>query len=78
MNACFLKGTDNNLPRETDNRSAVIRPFPPIVHSPKTRHGKRLTLVVQAILQDGSVALEFMTEDQSEAEQMLLVLPALQ
>jgi hypothetical protein len=41
-----------------------------------------IMLKVQAILQDGSVGLEFMTNDASEAEEMrwlmLLVLPALQ
>jgi hypothetical protein len=38
-------------------------------------------LLVRAILQDGAVALEFMTHDPSQAgkmrRQMLLVLPAL-
>jgi hypothetical protein len=41
-----------------------------------------IMLKVQAILHDGLVALEFMTDNASEAEemrqQMLLVVPALQ
>jgi hypothetical protein len=48
----------------------------------RKRARETLMLLVRAILQDGAVALEFMTHDPLQAEkmrrQMLLVLPALQ
>ena len=77
----LFKGTGNGFPTRTGNTSAVFRPFPPTAYFPKTRQGN-VDASVRAILQDGTVALESMTHDPSQAEkmrrQMLLVLPALQ
>jgi hypothetical protein len=55
---------------ESAARAGDVRPFPPIVDSLKTRQRGTLRLLVQAILPDGSVALEFVTDNASEAEEM--------